>query len=208
MFFGTMGPPGTGKTAVTHYIAKVLIRSIAKMDVMDLTDSNFESLYRESGKKGAIFSVQDFENNLGFLVRSDNATELRANAGEKPSLSLSTILNTFQGEIPCDGEVSIFTTNKIELIDPAFLRKGRTDLLLEVGPLAFEQIQEFFLHYYEDQEKLPDEFKEYKIRAADLMGALTENIQDPKGFLEAIKTLNYEPIKEKEINTNEIRGNE
>lgn len=61
------GPPGTGKTAVTHYIAKVLNRSIAKIDVMDLTDSNFESLCRESGKKGAIFSVQDFENNLGFF---------------------------------------------------------------------------------------------------------------------------------------------
>ena len=74
------------------------------------------------------------------------------------------------------------TTNHIEKIDPAVIRSGRVDLMLEVGCLEIAEVQKFYETYFETSEKLPAHFDGIQIKAAELMGAFLDNTNDPEAF--------------------------
>lgn len=103
-------------------------------------------------------------------------------------IQATTVLNTFQGDIPLNGVITVFTTNHIEKIDPAFLRPGRTDLLLEIKPLTILEIQRFYNHFYENDEILGKEFQDLKIPGAYLHGYFIDHPHDPEAFKEKLLT--------------------
>ena len=50
-------------------------------------------------------------------------------------VSLSDLLNITDGLLASDGTICLFTTNHIERLDPAFLRSGRMNKLIEFSKL-------------------------------------------------------------------------
>lgn len=59
------------------------------------------------------------------------------------NISLSSLLNIFDGINTPDGSICIFTTNHIEKLDSAFLRDGRMDFKMEIGEIGKKEIIDF-----------------------------------------------------------------
>lgn len=191
------GPPGTGKTSLSRFIADETERHLASINVGNITDVDFSNDIKALSDSNALVSIQDFDANPAFhrrdsgkghILNSEATNVINQNAiGSQQGLNISSVLNTLQGDVPLDDVVIVMTTNHIEKIDPAILRKGRVDLLIEVGALHFDEVKEFWEFYYETTEPLPESFKSIEIVAADLMGKFQENPFDKEGFLKALQ---------------------
>lgn len=188
------GPPGTGKTSLSRFIVDETKRHLASVDISGVSDVEFSNAIRTLSNSNALVSIQDFDTSTAFHKRelgggqAQNVDAFNKNAGYvRQGLNISAILNTLQGDVPLDDVVIVMTTNHIEKIDPAILRKGRVDLLIEVGALHFDEVKEFWEFYYETTEPLPESFKSIEIVAADLMGKFQENPFDKEGFLKALQ---------------------
>lgn len=113
------GPYGTGKTMTAYVSALKAVRNgwtfIYLESVLDL-------------KKGLEFAAQ-YAPCVLFAEDID-----RVITGER-SISMDDVLNTLDGVDTKGAEViTVFTTNHIENINPAMLRMGRLDTLVEVSP--------------------------------------------------------------------------
>jgi hypothetical protein len=67
-------------------------------------------------------------------------------AGDAP-LTLDYFLNLLQGTLTVDGMVFIATTNRLEVLDPAFYRPGRYDVVLHLGACDRDQVQMAFQRF-------------------------------------------------------------
>ena len=191
------GPPGTGKTSLSRFIGDETKRHLASIDIGGISSVEFSNDIKALSNNNALVSIQDFDANPAFHKRelgggqapnSENVDVFNKNASQvRQGLNISAILNTLQGDVPLDDVVIVMTTNHIEKIDPAILRKGRVDLLIEVGALHFDEVKEFWEFYYETTEPLPESFKSIEIVGADLMGKFQENPFDKEGFLKALQ---------------------
>jgi chaperone BCS1 len=61
---------------------------------------------------------------------------------------LHEILNAMDGMQTPDGLKFIVTTNHIERLDPAIIRPGRIDEVIEIGPLSRESARRMFRAFY------------------------------------------------------------
>lgn len=113
------GPYGTGKTMTAYVTALKAQRH------------GWTFIYLES--------VKDLKDGLEFAAKYAPAVIFaedidRVVTGER-SLGMDEILNTLDGVDTKGAEIiTVFTTNHIELINPALLRMGRLDTLVEVTP--------------------------------------------------------------------------
>ena len=133
------GPPGTGKTSLIHALASDLgfdikyIKSLHGLGVAFL-----------SGRQNDLFVIEDIDTLSGPLNR-ENDTE----QGEPRAASpLHEILNSMDGMQTPDGLKFIVTTNHIDRLDPAIVRPGRIDDVIEIGPLSLECARDMFRAFY------------------------------------------------------------
>ena len=61
--------------------------------------------------------------------------EFRSLSSSLLGISLSDLLNITDGLLASDGTICLFTTNHIERLDPAFLRSGRMNKVIEFSKL-------------------------------------------------------------------------
>lgn len=112
----------------------------------------------ENNLKDQIFHMND---TLDFGTKDDT----KINSGTK--LTLSGVLNAFDGIVPMDGTVTFFTANRIDDIDPAMMRPGRIDLKYYLGPLKHQEIVAYLnLMYPENQ--VPTDLHFGKIMGCEL----------------------------------------
>lgn len=113
------GPYGTGKTLTANITA------------LKAQKAGWTFIYLDS--------VRDLKRGLEFATQYAPAIVFaedidRVMSGPR-SLALDDILNTLDGVDTKNGEIiTVFTTNHIEKINPALLRMGRLDALIEVAP--------------------------------------------------------------------------
>ncbi len=151
------GPPGTGKTSTIKAIAKYTDRHIINVKIYK--DTNMKHLrvlflgnyvgdyYIPFDKRMYIFEEVDCGSLKDlFLKRVDKKEKLKQDALLSKDLAImkeykamfedelkitqGDLLEFFDGLLELNALI-IMTTNKIDEIDPAFLRKGRTDMLIE-----------------------------------------------------------------------------
>ncbi|CAN5693633.1 hypothetical protein BH11PLA1_BH11PLA1_03110 [soil metagenome] len=130
--FGVLlsGPPGTGKTSLTHALASRLGLRIAVITLADLeSDQELVEVFR-GVEDQALILIEDI----------DCAFRQRDGGGDAAAgVSFSGFLNCIDGVLaPHNGRVLVMSTNHVERLDPALIRPGRVDLHLEI-PLLERQ---------------------------------------------------------------------
>lgn len=129
------GPYGTGKTLTARWTAK------------KANDNGFTFIYLEDCRQlhHAIRLAEVYSPAVVFSEDIDKATE-----GSR-SVSMNDILNTLDGiDTKTTPVITILTTNHLENINKAFLRAGRIDKLIQMGPLDKETGYEFLVKFAKD----------------------------------------------------------
>lgn len=114
------GPYGTGKTLLAKYTAKIAI------------ENGWTFIYLEDARqlKHALRLAEMYAPCVVFSEDIDKAVE-----GGRSS-DMNAILNTLDGiDTKSNPIITVLTTNHVENINKAFLRAGRIDSLIMMGPL-------------------------------------------------------------------------
>jgi len=108
------GPPGGGKTSTIVALASHFKKNVAKLTVTpDMDARKIEDLFR-SVSDNTFLVIEDFVNRDGTTV-----------------VDFSALLNGLDGLTTRRGLVAFLTTNYLAKLDPALIRPGRIDCMVE-----------------------------------------------------------------------------
>jgi chaperone BCS1 len=136
------GPPGTGKTSLIHALASDFGFNIKYIKSLHGLGSAFKS-----GAAKDLFVIEDIDTIASGLSR-DGARESAIDGAAFRGSPLHEILNSMDGMQTPDGLKFIVTTNHLDRLDPAIVRPGRIDEVIEVGPLSVESARAMFRAFY------------------------------------------------------------
>lgn len=141
------GKPGTGKTLSIQWLKQEANKNNINVTSFKNIDDfiNGEKEYYNDNKN--IFVFEDF----------DAALMDRKETGETPNQVLAMVLNTLDGIDKIEDVVSVFTTNKINMFDDAFLRPGRIDKVFTYNLPTKDQMRDFFSAYIQEEKEFHSE---------------------------------------------------
>jgi chaperone BCS1 len=142
---------------------------------MHILDKHSFSNLLSTLPKRCVLLIEDFNKNSVAAKRtsiSHHNTSDKQKINPISSLSLSTILNAFNGLTATEGQILILTTNHKENIDPALLQPGRINKTFNFEHPNSDTIQRHFLSIYDDTpsvtrdqlEAYTDKFTQYQSR--------------------------------------------
>jgi mitochondrial chaperone BCS1 len=155
------GPPGTGKTSLCIAAAGALGLKIYMLSLNTLTEDGLNELISSLPRR-CILLLEDVDANSMTNVRTSKADTApfqetqgnNLNNGVFETLTLSGVLNAFDGVAASEGRVLILTSNHWENLDPALLRPGRIDKKIEFTHPGSDEIRSLFLTMYSDDDHL------------------------------------------------------
>ncbi|GAB4858469.1 hypothetical protein Ancab_009943 [Ancistrocladus abbreviatus] len=155
------GPPGTGKSTMIVAMANLLDYDVYDLDLTTVKDNiQLRRLLIETTSK-SIIVIEDIDCSLDLTgqrkKKKDDSKEERDPLKKKikedekkgSELTLSGLLNCIDGIWSSCGEerLIIFTTNFIEKLDPALIRRGRMDMHIELSYCGFEAFKVLAKNY-------------------------------------------------------------
>jgi chaperone BCS1 len=187
------GIPGAGKTSIIKAISNHCKRSVfviptKKIKTIDDLNTVFRSEYiseidEHIYTKDRLYVFEEFdcghwENVVKSRDLKKKDTKVVAVPGsmvveQKEEITLGELLEFLDGMMELRNRMMVFTTNKIEHIDPAILRPGRVDVILELNRLNKQDVQSFYKLWF--NENIPShifrDMTDYKFTQAEI-GAL------------------------------------
>lgn len=163
------GPPGTGKSSLCFALAGVLHLRIyvVSLNSKSMSEDTLSSLFGELPAR-CIVLLEDIDS-AGLTMRGRieepnedkdekvepstavaGPTNLDATTTGNKGISLSGFLNIIDGVASSEGRILVMTTNHIENLDPALLRPGRCDLIVNFSYATPAMIRGLFLAIYSD----------------------------------------------------------
>ncbi|VFQ62151.1 unnamed protein product [Cuscuta campestris] len=161
------GPPGTGKSSMIAAMATLMQYDVYDLELTAVKDNNElrRLLIDTSGK--SIIVIEDIDCSLDLTGQREKKEEdenekkdpikkelldreLKKKKKKKESdVTLSGLLNVIDGLWSAIGEerLIIFTTNHIEKLDPALIRRGRMDHHIEMSYCCFEAFKVLAKNY-------------------------------------------------------------
>ena len=185
------GPPGTGKSTMIAAMANLLGYDLYDLELTAVKDNTeLRKLLIETSSK-SIIVIEDIDCSLDLTGQRRKKKEKREDEEEKdqrqkqPGLeekdvknsqvTLSGLLNFIDGLwSACGGErLIVFTTNYVEKLDPALVRKGRMDKHIELSYCSFESFKLLAKNYLSIESHhlfgtICELLKETKITPADV----------------------------------------
>lgn len=142
------GPPGTGKSTMIAAMANLLDYDVYDLELTAVkNNSTLRKLLLEISDK-AIIVIEDIDCSLDLSGKRKNKSEKSEEEEKKmvreeeteSKVTLSGLLNSIDGLwSACGGErLVVFTTNFVEKLDPALIRRGRMDRHIELSYCDFE----------------------------------------------------------------------
>ncbi|XP_078150962.1 AAA-ATPase ASD, mitochondrial-like [Carex rostrata] len=207
------GPPGTGKSTMIASIANFLEYDVYDLELTAIkNNTELRQIFLATTAK-SIIVIEDIDCSLDLTgERKDKKKKKYKDETEAPpskaiaevditnKVTLSGLLNFIDGLwSACGGErIIIFTTNHIEKLDPALIRRGRMDMHIEMSYCTFDAFKVLAKNYLGiENHPLFDSIKELlldvKVSPADLAEGLLKNsgIKDVDVYLQnLIKNLN------------------
>ena len=134
------GKPGVGKSSIIKALAAYFGYSIYVMPSHKLLkiDEALESIPR----KKCIMVIEDIDCSVGGLSREGGGGLLSGG-------DLSNILNAVDGIMTSHNHIIIMTTNHPDKLDPALIRPGRIDKLIEIGYVNLEILNQFLQRHFD-----------------------------------------------------------
>ena len=156
------GPPGTGKSTMISAMSNLLGYDVYDLELTAVKDNTElrRLLIEISGK--SVIVIEDIDCSLDVTAQRKNSVENDGDEEEKAkahkhskeerkpsSVTLSGLLNFIDGLwSTCGGErIIVFTTNHVEKLDPALIRKGRMDKHIELSYCSFEAFKVLAMNY-------------------------------------------------------------
>lgn len=171
------GVPGTGKSSTIKAIASHFDKNVCVIDITSMSNKTFSKAMSTIPSNSMVI-IEDFDSCKSLHSREeekDPITEL----GEV--LSLSKVLNVLDGVVSLNNVVVFLTTNHLEKIDPALIRKGRVDYIHEIPLLQDTEVKEYIKLMYPDKETPNCKFKE--IAGCNIQALYLEHKEDYNSFV-------------------------
>ena len=148
------GPPGTGKTSLIKAIAGELGLDLWYAPLGDMKeDSSLVDLVRSVRARG-ILLLEDVDAYEAALDRDDEGAGTKIPGG---GISNSALYNALDGVVTPHGLITIMTTNHIDRLDPALLRSGRADVVVELNLPGWAEVQNLWTIFFPDEKPLGEE---------------------------------------------------
>ncbi|CAI9092496.1 OLC1v1027751C1 [Oldenlandia corymbosa var. corymbosa] len=152
------GPPGTGKSTMIAAMANLLNYDVYDLELTSVKDNTeLRKLLNDTSGK-SIIVIEDIDCSLdltGQREKKQKDGEKKDSTEDKvkkklednnkgSQVTLSGLLNFIDGLwSACGGErIIVFTTNYVEKLDPALIRRGRMDKHIELSYCGFEAFKE------------------------------------------------------------------
>ncbi|KAI3703543.1 hypothetical protein L1987_73694 [Smallanthus sonchifolius] len=157
------GPPGTGKSSMIAAMANFLDYDIYDLELTSVNDNtDLRKLLIDTSSK-SIIVIEDIDCSLDLTGQrkkkeKDNKDEndpnpvrknKKAKKEKKSEVTLSGLLNFIDGLwSACGSErLIVFTTNHVEKLDPALIRRGRMDKHIEMSYCCFKTFKVLAKNY-------------------------------------------------------------
>ncbi|KAG7632906.1 AAA-type ATPase N-terminal domain [Arabidopsis suecica] len=163
------GPPGTGKSTMISAMANFLEYDVYDLELTTVKDNSELKKLMLDTKGKSIVVIEDIDCSLDLTGQRKKKKEededeeeeekkkeaeklLKRERGERESkVTLSGLLNAIDGLwSACSGEkIIVFTTNYLDKLDPALIRRGRMDNHIEMSYCRFEAFKVLAKNYLE-----------------------------------------------------------
>ncbi|KAL8199659.1 hypothetical protein R6Q57_013227 [Mikania cordata] len=194
------GPPGTGKTLLAKAIA-----GEAGLPFFAANGTDFVEMFvgvAASRVKDLFASSRSFAPSIIFIDEIDAIGSKRGGpdiggGGAEREQGLLQILTEMDGFKESTSQVLVIgATNRLDILDPALLRKGRFDKIIRVGlPSKDGRFAILKVHaknkYFRSEDEKESLLLEIAEKTEDFTGAELQNILNEAGILTARKDLDY-----------------
>ncbi|GAA0162464.1 hypothetical protein LIER_18553 [Lithospermum erythrorhizon] len=204
------GPPGTGKSTMIAAMANFLKYDVYDLELTAVKDNTeLRRLLIDTSSK-SIIVIEDIDCSLDLTGQREKKKmeKKKGDSGEKKDedkskvekelkkdedkkgseVTLSGLLNCIDGLWSTCGEerIFVFTTNYVEKLDPALIRRGRMDKHIELSYCCFESFKVLAKNYWnlDSHELFPTIEKlleETKMTPADVAENLMPKSSDDNG---------------------------
>ncbi|XP_058188148.1 AAA-ATPase ASD, mitochondrial-like isoform X2 [Rhododendron vialii] len=196
------GPPGTGKSTMIAAMANLLEYDVYDLELTAVKDNTeLRKLLIETSNK-SIIVIEDIDCSLDLTGQrkkkeekegdgdgkdpvSEKKNEDDEKSKESSKVTLSGLLNFIDGLwSACGGErIIVFTTNYVEKLDPALIRRGRMDKHIELSYCCFEAFKVLARNYLDLEshdlfERIGKLLEETKMSPADVAENLMPKSND------------------------------
>lgn len=174
------GPPGTGKSSAAMALAGAFNLPIYILNLGSiLTDTTLIDAITNVPPR-AMLLIEDID-------AASSSVRLRQDTGAKKEsigITLSGLLNCFDGAMAKEGRVLVMTTNYPERLDPALTRSGRIDVDAIFSLPGSEAAAQLFERFFPDQTLFTLAVRQhYKggLSQADIQAVCLSHMNDPAG---------------------------
>lgn len=180
------GLPGTGKSSTIKALASHFNKNICIIDITAISNASFERAMA-SVPRNSIVLIEDFDSCKALHSREDEDGNERApsfaDLGEV--LSLSKVLNVLDGVVSLDDTVVFLTTNHLDKIDAAMIRKGRVDHIQEIPYLEDAEVKDYIKLMYPGTEVPNCTFN--TIAGCNIQALYLEHRDDVNSFIASLE---------------------